>query len=331
MLVVGDIGGTKAAMALYGPHDTPRAPRFQKEYRSAAYPDLDAIVKVFLAEAGQGAAYGCFDVAGPVVNGRATITNLPWIMEEAALATSLGLRRVMLLNDLQAVAYAIPGLGPADRTTLNVGEPEARGPIAVIAPGTGLGEAFLVWAGDRYVACASEGGHASFAPMNEPEVALWRYLHRALGAVSVERVCSGPGIANIYDFLCAQGRIPETPGLAADLAQAKDRTPLIARAGLAGDLMANAAMEMFAAILGAEAGNLALKVMATGGVYLAGGIPARVLPILQGDLFLQAFTAKGRLAPVLRRMPVHVLTVPAALFGAAQFGFDAIHAGSPSA
>lgn len=328
MLVVGDIGGTKTAMALYGAQDTPRSPGFRKEYRSAAYPNLDEIVKAFLAEAGQRAEYGCFDVAGPVVDGRATITNLPWIMEEAALAASLGLRRVRLLNDLQAVAYAIPGLGPADRTTLNVGEPAARGPIAVIAPGTGLGEAFLVWAGDRYVACASEGGHASFAPMNDLEAALWRYLHRILGAVSVERVCSGLGIANIYDFLRAEGRVAETQELAAGLAQAKDRTPLIARAGLAGDPMAKEAMELFVAILGAEAGNLALKIMATGGVYLAGGIPPRVLPLLQGDPFLQAFTAKGRLAPVLRRMPVHVLTVPAALIGAAQFGFDAIRGAS---
>ena len=322
--MVGDIGGTKTAMALYALDDDVRSPRFRQDFPSADYPDLDTIVRTFITASGERADYGCFDVAGPVVQGRATITNLPWIMEEAALAASLGLQRVILMNDLRAVAYAIPSLGPADYQTLLAGEPEPHGPIAVIAPGTGLGEAFLVWDGARYIACASEGGHASFAPTDDREAALWQYMHRQLGAVSWERVCSGMGIANIYDFLHAEGRIAETGSTAAVLGKVKDRTPLIAQAAQAGDPLARAAMEMFVGILGAEAGNLALKIMATGGVYLAGGVPARILSLLHGERFARAFTNKGRLSAALQRIPVHVVTVPAALFGAAQFGLDAV-------
>ncbi len=330
MLVVGDIGGTKTAMALYGPGDDPRAPRARKEYPSAAYADLVTIVRAFLAETGQAATHACFDVAGPVIGGVAHVTNLPWKIQDQALVDALGLRRVVLLNDLQAVALAIPRLGPADYVALNDQPPEPRGPIAVIAPGTGLGEAFLVWGDAGYIACASEGGHASFAPTEEREVALWRFLHGRFGAVSFERVCSGMGIANIYDFLCAEGQIPESSELTRQLAGAADRTPLIARAAEAGDPLAAAAMAMFVSILAAEAGNLALKVMATGGVYLAGGVPGHVLPLLRDAAFTRAFAAKGRLGPVLQRMPLRVVTVPAALFGAAQYGLELIGAEAES-
>lgn len=326
MLVVGDIGGTKTAMTMHAWDGQARVPRFARDYHSRDFPDLDSIVRLFIAESGETADAGCFDVAGPVVNGQAHITNLPWMMDEVALAASLGLQRVVLMNDLKAVAYAIPSLGPGDYETLNSGEPEPHGPIAVIAPGTGLGEAFLIWDGQRYVACASEGGHASFAPSDAREAALWRYWHDQLGAVSWERVCSGLGIANIYDFLRAEARIPESPSVSARLATAADRTPIIAQAAQAGDPLAMEAMDMFVGILGAEAGNLALKVMATGGVYMAGGVPARVMPLLRGERFLHAFTSKGRLSAALQRMPVHVVTVPAALFGAAQFGFDTLRA-----
>lgn len=322
MFVVGDIGGTKTTMALYALNGDIRGPRFRQDFPSADYPNLDSIVREFIAASGERAEFGCFAVAGPVVRGRATITNLPWIMEEVGLAASLGLQRVVLMNDLRAVAYAIPFLGSSDYQTLAVGEPEPHGPIAVIAPGTGLGEAFLVWDGQRYVACASEGGHASFAPTDEREVALWRFMHARLGAVSWERVCSGMGISNIYDFLCAEGDIAETPAVAAQLGQVRDRTPVIAQAAQAGDPLAQAAMAMFVGILGAEAGNLALKVMATGGVYLAGGVPGRIVALLRDEQFLRAFTNKGRLRATLEKMPVHVVTVPAALFGAARFGFD---------
>jgi glucokinase len=297
----------------------------EKEYHSASYPGLDAIVRAFLGEVGRRAEFGCFDVAGPVVDGRSHITNLPWTMDEAGLAQACGLRRVILLNDLKAIAIAIPHLGPGDLTTLSAGEAEPHGALAVVAPGTGLGEAFLVWDGTRYLACASEGGHASFSPANARQVELWRTLHQRLGAVSFERVCSGSGIPNLYDFLRDSGAAAESPAFAAELAKAADRTPLISEAGIhdaAANPLAAAALRLFVEILAGEAGNLALKVMATGGVYLAGGMPARVLGLLAGDNFMSAFCDKGRLADVLRRMPVHVVTAPAALLGAARHGLD---------
>jgi len=327
MLLVGDIGGTKTLLALFAPGGDPRVPIAQREYHSASYPGLNAIARDFLAETGQRAEFACFDVAGPVIEGHAHITNLPWTMDEQELARDIGLQRVILLNDLKAVAYAIPGLTPEDRHTLNAGEAEPHGQIAVIAPGTGLGEAFLIWGGASYIACQSEGGHASFAPTNERQVALLDYLSQRFGEVSYERVCSGIGIGNLYDFLLDSEAYLETPGFSAQLAQAGDRTPLISQAGVhdrSGNPLAAAALDLFTEILGSEAGNLALKVLATGGVYLAGGIPPRILPLLGEGGFMAAFTNKGRLAADLKRMPVHVVTVQAALLGAARYGLDAI-------
>ncbi len=325
MLVVGDIGGTKTLLALYAPGGDPRAPLAEKSYPSAGYPGLPVIVRTFLAEVGQTAAFGCFDVAGPVVRGRAEATNLPWTMDEAELARDTGLRRVLLLNDLKAIAIAVPLLQPTDRHTLNPGEAEANGAIAVIAPGTGLGEAFLVWDGTAYIACASEGGHAGFAPANARQADLWRAMSERFGTVSCERVCSGIGIGNLYDFLRASGAFAESPAFAASLGQAADRTPLIAQAALqdpAANPLAAATLALFVEILAGEAGNLALKVMSTGGVYLAGGIPTHILPRLADGAFLSAFANKGRLSGILQRMPVHVATPRAALFGAARCGLD---------
>ena len=327
MLVVGDVGGTKTLLALYAPGSDVRSPVAEREYHSASYPGLADIARVFLAESGQKAEFGCFDVAGPVVEGRAHITNLPWTMDEQGLARDIGLRRVKLLNDLRAVANAVPVLLPQDRHTLNAGEAEPHGQIAVIAPGTGLGEAFLVWNGTEYIACESEGGHASFAPTNERQVALLRYLSHRFGEVSFERVCSGIGIGNLYDFLRDAGAHPETPAFAAQLAKAADRTPLITLAGLhdpSGNPLAAATLDLFVEIFGGEAGNLALKVLATGGVYLAGGMPARILPLLGDGRFLDAFANKGRLGGDLRRMPVHVVTAQAALLGAARYGLETL-------
>ena len=313
MLIVGDIGGTKTLLALIPPGRDPRTPIAEKEYPSTAYPALAPIIRAFLAEAGQTATHACLAVPGPVLAGKSHPTNLPWSLDEAALAADLGLARAILVNDLQATAIAIPHLDPADTETLAQGTPDPTGPIAVIAPGTGLGEAFLIRGSGTDIACATEGGHASFAPTNDREIALLRHLQQIHGAVSAERVCSGPGIANIFAFLRAEAGLPESPALAA----APDPTPPIAQAGLAGDPLARTALDMFIAILGAEAGNLALKTLATGGVYLAGGIPKHLLALLRGENFLAAFTNKGRLANLLRAMPIHVILAPAALLGAA--------------
>ena len=325
MLIAGDVGGTKTRLGLYSPEAGARAPVACKEYHSAAFGGLEEIVQAFLAETGQRAQAACFDVAGPVRGGRAKLTNLPWLLEETALAKALDLQSAILINDLKAVAYAVPLLQKAELHTINEGRAEPHGTMAVVAPGTGLGEAFLVWDGKRYVAGSSEGGHADFAPADAMQAALWQYLSARFGHVSCERVCSGSGIPNLYDFLRDGGHAVERPEFATRLLAASDRTPLIVDAALAdpADPLASAALDLFAVILGAEAGNLALKVLATGGVYLAGGMPLRIGDRLDRPSFIQAFAGKGRFAGLLGEIPVNVvLATGAALLGAAQYGLD---------
>jgi len=325
MLLAGDIGGTKTLLGLFEPKSGPRQPVAEAEFRSANYPGLEEIVREFLGQTNQTAAYACFDVAGPVLQGRAHLTNLPWSLAEEALGRKLGFKKVVLLNDLKAIAYAVPHLQAADLHTLNPGKPDPQGAMAVIAPGTGLGEAFLVRSGAEYIACSSEGGHASFAPADETQAELWRYVSQKYGHVSYERVCSGQGLPNIYDFLRDTGYAQEPPEFAAKLASAPDPTPVIVETALenpAPNPLCTATMQIFVDILGAEAGNLALKVLATGGVYLAGGIPKRLLPWLEDGRFMQAFVNKGRFADLLRDIPVYAVISRAALLGAVLYGFD---------
>jgi glucokinase len=227
----------------------------------------------------------------------------------------------------------VPILQPDDLRTLNRGEAVPGGTIAVIAPGTGLGEAFLTWDGTGYRAHASEGGHADFAPMDATQVGLLQYLLQRSDHVSYEHVCSGIGIPNIYAYLKDSGALPESPARAARLARAADPTPVIAAAALdpaAPDPLSAATLETFVAILGAEAGNLALKVLATGGVYVAGGIPIHVAPLLEDGRFMRAFRRKGRFAELLSGVPVHLVATRAALIGAARYGFGLAPAGSPA-
>lgn len=331
MLIAGDVGGTKTLLGLYKPDAGARRPVLQTEFHSADYAGLDLVVKEFISKCDGPVEAACFDVAGPVIGGRARLTNLPWVMDEDALRRQLGLRQVTLLNDLKAVAYAVPHLLPDDVHTINPGEPEGHGPIAVIAPGTGLGEAFLVWDGEKYDACSSEGGHGDFGPADETQAGLWRHLHRRYGHVAYERVCSGSGLPNIYDFLRDSGAAPEPPALATAMAAAADRTPLIMRAALEdpADPLCSATLDIFVSCLGAEAGNLALKVVSTGGVYLGGGIPPRILPRLSDGRFMRAFTNKGRFADMLGAMPVKVITNQAALLGAAMYGLDLARSTDP--
>ncbi len=326
MLIAGDIGGTKTLLALYTPQAGPRRPLAQAEFHSADYGSLDDVVRAFIAQTRLPAEAACFDVAGPVIGGRAHLTNLPWVLDEGLMQQALGLKRVMLLNDLKAVAYAVPHLLPEDVHTINEGRPDLNGPLAVIAPGTGLGEAFLIWDGTRYIACSSEGGHADFAPASDQQAALWRHVADRYGHVAFERVCSGSGLPNIYDFLRDSGYAPEPPGFAAILAGAPDRTPVIVQAALQdpGNALCVATVDLFVSILGAEAGNLALKVLATGGLYLGGGIPPRILSHLGDGRFMRAFVDKGRFANLLGKIPVKVITTQAALLGAALYGLDQI-------
>lgn len=325
MLLAGDIGGTKTHLAIFSLAEGPRRPVAEAVFPSASYGDLAEMVREFAAQTRLPLEYACFDVAGPVVGNRAQLTNLPWIVDGAALASAINLRRVWLLNDLQATAYSVPQLTPADLETLNKGEPAEYGAIGVIAPGTGLGEAFLVWTGNAYMAYASEGGHTDFGPNNDTEMELARFLLDRFGHAGYERICSGIGIPNIYDFLHERGGMTASPALTQRLVSANDRAPLIVQAALDEtnpDPLALAAMEIFVEVLGAEAGNLALKVLATGGIYLGGGIPPRILPLLRSGRFMAAFTNKGRFSEMISKIPVHVVLTQAALIGAARYGLE---------
>jgi len=328
LLLAGDIGGTKTNLAIFSLEKNWRVPLAEQTFPSAQYPSLEALVQEFLAQQHFPLERASFGVAGPVVGGRATITNLPWVMDEEQLQAALYIPSVRLLNDLDAIAHAVPFLEPGDLHTLNAGQVVAGGAIAVIAPGTGLGEAFLTWDGARYQAHTSEGGHADFAPTNEFEIGLLRYVQQRFRHVSFERVCSGKGLPNIYAYLKDSGYAQEPQWLAERLAQANDPVPTIMNAALESDQDARcdlciAALNAFVSILGAEAGNLALKVLATGGVYLGGGIPPRILSYLEGERFLQAFRRKGRFTDLLSHVPLQVILNPnVALLGAACHGFE---------
>lgn len=326
MLLAGDIGGTKTTLAVFSRDAGPRKPLVEATFPSDQYPSLEALVQEFLRQAKVRVERASFGVAGPVVLGRAKITNLPWVTEEKQLASALNLKSVQLLNDLAAIAHAVPILEPSDLHTLNVGKPEPQGTLAVMAPGTGLGEAFLSWDGTRYRAYASEGGHADFAPTNEFELELLRYLLRRYEHVSYERVCSGMGIPNIYAFLKESGYAEEPAWLREQLPVAKDPTPIIVSAALDDKRpceLCISTLNTFVSILGAAAGNLALQVLATGGVYLGGGIPPRVLPVLKTERFMQTCKSKGRMTDLMSQIPVHVILNPkSALLGAAVHGLE---------
>jgi glucokinase len=327
MLIAGDIGGTKTDLAIYSSESGPHTPLAQTEVRSADYPSLEAMVKEFLGRVKMSVDVASFDVAGPVINGRVKTTNLPWVLDESTLAEDLNLKAAHLMNDLEAVARAVPALRVEDVVTINKGEAVANGTIAIIAPGTGLGESFLTWDGSEYIAHGSEGGHADFAPTDMRQLRLLQYLLPRFGHVGVERVCSGIGVPNIYDFLRDEERIPERPEVAQLIASAKDHTKAIVNAAFDPhnpSELSRATVEMLVSILAGEAGNLALKVLATGGIYIAGGVALHVLGMLQEPQFLQSFTRKGRFKELMERIPIHVITTRAALVGAATYGLASL-------
>ncbi|MBI4786170.1 MAG: glucokinase [Chloroflexi bacterium] len=323
MLLAGDIGGTKTALAIFSSDTGSQRPLVEATFASKEYASLETIIARFLAGRGERLTRAVFDVAGPVVQERVQVTNLPWMIDAASLRRALGVP-VHLLNDLEAIAHAVPFLESVDVETINQGDDVANGTIAVIAPGTGLGEAFIVWNGTRYQPHASEGGHTDFGPVTSLQIELLNFLMPRLPHVSYERVCSGLGIPNLYAFFKETGRAAEPDWLREMLAQAHDPTPVIVQAALENraEICART-LDLFISILGSEAGNLALKVKAAGGVYLGGGIPPRILPQLQAESFMQAFTRKGRFADLLARVPVRVILHPKpALLGAAQYGLE---------
>jgi glucokinase len=284
---------------------------------------LQAVVKAFLEEVDVSVDRAVFGVAGPVVEGEASATNLPWVIREALLQEAFGLGTATLLNDLEATAYGIPHLTTDDVFPLNDATPRG-GTKAVIAPGTGLGEAVLLFQAGHYHVLPSEGGHVDFGPTNLFELELLRSLMGKFGHVSYERVCSGKGIPNIYRYLKENHIAEELPEVAEALRRADDPTPIIVQKAMAGACeLSMAALNTFVSILGSEAGNLALKVVATGGVYLGGGIPPKILSKLRDGTFMAAFVNKGRFAEMLSQVPVCViLNEETALLGAAAYGLE---------
>jgi glucokinase len=327
MLIAGDIGGTKTDLAIYSNESGPHTPLAETQLHSADYPSLQAMVTAFLDQVKISVDVASFDVAGPVIDGHVKTTNLPWLMDERTLAKDLNLKAVHLMNDLEAVARAVPALRAADLLTINKGEPVSNGPIAIIAPGTGLGESFLTWNGSQYVAHGSEGGHSDFAPTDARQIRLLQYLLPRFGHVGVERVCSGIGVPNIYEFLRDEEKMPEQAEVAQRIASAKDRTKAIVEAALDPQRPSEpcrATVDVLVSILASEAGNLALKVLATGGVYIAGGVAVHLAEALKDPRFMKIFTRKGRFKELMERIPIHVITTRAALLGAAAFGLESL-------
>jgi glucokinase len=320
MLLAGDIGGTKTNLAIFSP-ESGLTPRMQATFKSAEYASLEDCLQEFLAGAGVSVERAVFGVAGPVARGQSTATNLPWVIQEDSLQQTLGLQEAKLLNDLEATAFGVPHLSPADLFALN-DAPLIRGTKVIVAPGTGLGEAVLMYRNERYHVIPSEGGHTDFAPTNLFEIRLLRHLMGKYGHVSYERVCSGKGIPNIYAYLKKNRFAEESPEMAKALRKAPDPTPVIVQKAMAGECeLSIATLNAFVSILGAEAGNLTLKVMATGGVYLGGGIPPKILSKLKDGTFMASFVNKGRFAEMLAQIPIAViLNEETALLGAACYG-----------
>jgi len=308
-VIAGDIGGTKSLLGLVDVDQ--RKPDYrivsERRFESKQYGSLAAVVKEFIQESEAVVDKACFGVAGPVVDGECTVTNLPWHVRRDPLAQEIEISHTELINDFESIGYGLELLGPDDLITLQQEALQPRGPIALIGAGTGLGEAFLIWEGDRYRVHSSEGGHTDFAPQNDFEVGLLKYLQEELGHVSYERLLSGYGIVNIYNYLVTCDKKLENQTIREEMAK-EDGAAVISKYGLAGaDAACVRTLDAFASIYGAETGNLVLKVLASGGAYVAGGIAPRIIEKLRDGTFIKAFREKGRLSSFVRDVPVHVV------------------------
>ena len=318
MILAGDIGGTNARLAYFQPQNGHLRLVSERTFPSREHSEFGEIVTEFLDDSKTRPEAACFGIAGPVRNGRVETSNLPWVIEQSRLAKQIHLP-TLLINDLEASAWGIGALDANDLVPLNQVSGPAVGNQAVIAPGTGLGEAGLFWDGNRHHVFACEGGHTDFGPHGDLQIELVRYLQKRFGHVSYERILSGPGLVNVYEFLRDSGHGQESPEIAAALKEG-DPAAAISRAALDGTSpLAEKALDIFIAVYGAEASNLALKVMSTGGLFLAGGISPKILTRLKGPRFMQAFLEKGRLRPLVESIPVQVVTnEKAGLLGAAR-------------
>ncbi len=322
MILAGDVGGTKVHLALYDFANGRLSHVRDHRFPAREYAGLEIIVRQFLLESGGPiVTAACFGVPGPVRNGRLKLTNLPWLLDSRELGLNLGIEHLFLINDLEANGYGIPELGPDQVYVLSEGDTGAIGNRGLVSAGTGLGEAVLVWTGKAHMPMASEGGHCDFAPRNETEIDLLRYLQRKLcGRVSFERVVSGLGLKNIYAFLRDEKGVEE-PAWLRERMETEDGNAVIGEVGEQGtnELCAQT-LEIFASAYGAEAGNLALKILAAGGIYLGGGIAPKILKTMRSGGFMRAFTDKGRLSELLVHTPVRIiLESRAALLGAAAY------------
>ena len=322
-ILAGDIGGTKTTLALY--RATRRADEEQggsmslvreDSFPSARYPGLEEVIDAFLEQEAVSAA--AFGIAGPVLDGKVIATNLAWQVEASRLTAHLGGAQVRLMNDLEATAYGALSLAPAELQSLNPGR-NRPGHRAVIAAGTGLGQAFLFWDGQRYRAAATEGGHVDFASRNVLEDRLFGYLRRRYARVSYERLLSGPGLVHICRFLAEEEGRALTAGVEERM-QTEEPAAVIGQAGVSGVCpTSEAAVDIFLSIYGAQAGNLALTVMSLGGVYIGGGIITKLLPRVGHGAFMRAFVDKGRFGPLMEEVPVWIVLNPkASQIGAAQ-------------
>lgn len=318
MILAGDVGGTKTVLALVERGGSAREPARHARFPSGHYASLEAIVHEFLDAGGERVTHAAFGIAGPVVEQNVETTNLPWQIHGRAMSETLGGAEVLLLNDLEATGWGLAELGERDLEWLQPGSP-ATGNRALIAAGTGLGECILFRESRRWRPSPSEGGHTDFGPRDPLEDELLAWLRAKYGRVSYERILSGHGLADLHRFLRATGRGDEPPAVAAEFDAAPDPAVVVTTHALAGTCeRAALAVERFTLVYGAEAGNLALKALAVGGVFVGGGIAPRLLPVLRSGGFLRAFREKGRLSPVVERMPVAVvLDDRAALWGAA--------------
>jgi glucokinase len=320
MILAGDVGGTKVHLALYDFTVGKLQYTRDRQYPAKNYSGLEEIVKEFLGADKVTAA--CFGVPGPVRDGRLRLTNLPWTLDSRELSAGLDIEHVFLINDLEANGYGVAELNPDQIYTLSEGDASQIGNRALIAAGTGLGEGLLIWNGHRHIPYPSEGGHTDYAPRNEDEIDLLRFLKEKYnGRVSFERVVAGMGLTSIYEFLREVRGMEEPAWLTAKFAAAGDANSVITEMALtAKSEICEKALDMFVSAYGAEAGNLALKVLSVGGLYVGGGIAPRIIEKLKDGTFMKAFTDKGRLSQLLINMPVRIILEPrAAQLGAAAY------------
>ncbi len=324
-VLAGDIGGTKTRLGIFEVEGADCRPVEEKSYPSREHEGLEEILVDFVGSRGGGCSAACFGIAGPVAGRQVRVTNLPWVVDAGELERCSGIPAVALINDLEATAWGIPALHEKRLTVLNAGEAGAVGNGAVIAAGTGLGEAGIYWDGETSRPFACEGGHATFSPTDLLEDRLLHFLRDVHGHVSWERVLSGPGLADLFRFMLEEADEKE-PGWFVEAERAGDPVPAISRAALDGyNETAFQTLELFAMFYGEEAANLALKLMATGGVWIGGGIAPKILPFLENGAFMEGFLAKGRMQPLLEKMPVKVILEDrAALLGAAKYAADMV-------